>query len=140
MRATVVQFGRFIVTGGTAALVNLVSRYFLDWFMSFEIAVVLAYLIGMVTAYVLARAFVFTDRRNSTGAEFIRFAVVNAFALALVWCVSVGLLRIAFPATGFDWHSETVAHVIGLSMTAITSYFGHKFYTFSEGKMTQMEE
>ena len=40
------QFMRFAMTGGIAALVNLVSRYLLNFYMGFEIAVVLAYLVG----------------------------------------------------------------------------------------------
>jgi putative flippase GtrA len=53
------RFVRFLVTGGFAALVNLGSRYLLNQYMSFEAAVAVAYLFGVVTAYSLARLFVF---------------------------------------------------------------------------------
>jgi putative flippase GtrA len=42
----------------------------------------------------------------------------------------MGLLHIVFPAIGFFWHAEDIAHFIGLSVPAVTSYFGHKHYTF----------
>jgi putative flippase GtrA len=42
------EFVRFLSTGGFAAAVNLFSRYQLNKLLSFEFAVALAYLIGIV--------------------------------------------------------------------------------------------
>jgi putative flippase GtrA len=128
------QFLRFLLTGGVAAGVNLASRYLLNLVMSFELAVVLAYLIGMITAYVLARLFVFAASGRSVASEFGRFTITNAFALALVWIISVGLARLVFPATGFTWHANDVAHLIGVAAPAITSYFGHRAFTFAPSR------
>ena len=125
------EFLRFLVTSGIAAVVNLASRYALNRLMPFEVAVVIAYLIGMTTAYVLARLFVFEVSGRSVASEFRRFAIVNLVALAIVWLVSVGLARLLFPAIGFTWHADDVAHVIGVLSPAITSYFGHRLYTFA---------
>ena len=126
------QFIRFLLTGGTAAGVNLASRYFINLFISFEMAVVVAYLIGMTTAYLLARQFVFETSGRSFSSEFYRFAFVNLFALIFVWGISVGLVRIVFPAMSFSWHADDIAHLIGVLAPAITSYFGHRLYTFSK--------
>ena len=126
-----VELFRFLMTGGIAAAVNLASRYLLNLAMPFEVAVVLAYLLGMVTAYVLARRFVFGASDRSMASEFKRFAIVNVFALALVWGISVGLARIVFPMVGFTWHADDVAHLVGVLAPAVTSYFGHRLYTFS---------
>lgn len=124
------RFAKFLATGGIAALVNLASRYALNFLMPFEIAVAVAYLIGMTTAYVLARVFVFEASGRSVASEFYRFAVVNVFALGVVWIVSVGLARVVFPAVGFTWHADDVAHLIGVLAPAVTSYLGHRHYTF----------
>lgn len=99
--------------------------------MVFEIAVVLAYIIGMIVAYVLARAFVFTASGRGVWSESKRFAIVNLVALCIVWIVSVALARLIFPAIGFTWYADTVAHVIGVLTPAVTSYFGHLHYTFA---------
>lgn len=128
-----VQFFRFLLAGGTAALVNIVSRYLLDFAMLFEIAVVIAHLIGMGVAYVLTRLFVFRPSGHSVRQEATRFAIVNVFSLLIVWSVSVGLARIIFPGIGFTWHAHDIAHVTGVSVTAVTSYFGHKYYSFRAG-------
>ena len=123
-------FLRFVLTGGIAAAVNVLSRLALSQVLSFQVSVVLAYLVGMTTAYVLARAFVFQRSGHSVRREYARFAVVNVVALAQVWGVSVGLAYWLFPALGFTFHAELVAHVIGVISPVFTSYYGHKFFTF----------
>lgn len=126
------EFLKFLATGGIAALLNLLSRYLLNHVMSFEVAVAVAYLIGMTTAYILSRRFVFTESGRSMPSEFRRFAVVNLLALMLVWVISVVLARLVFPAVEFTWHADDVAHLIGVIAPALTSYLGHKRYTFAK--------
>jgi putative flippase GtrA len=123
-------FLRFAVSGGIAAGANIAARIGFSEVMAYEWAVVLAYLVGMATAYGLMRVFVFERSGRSTAHEFGRFAVVNAVALVQVWLVSVGLARWLFPAVGFSWHADTVAHVIGVLSPIGTSYLGHKLFTF----------
>lgn len=125
------RFVRFVVTGGVAAIVNLVSRYWLNAFISFAKAVVVAYLLGMVTAYVLGRVFVFERSGRTVAAEFWRFTAVNLLAAAQVWVISVGLGEYAFPASGFVWHPLDVAHFIGVAVPAFTSYLGHRHFSFA---------
>ncbi|MBU8875489.1 GtrA family protein [Reyranella sp. MMS21-HV4-11] len=125
------QFLKFLVTGGIAALVNLLSRYALNHVMSFEAAVVAAYLLGMATAYLLARRFVFDASGRSMASEVRRFVLVNLVALGFVWVISVGLARVVFPAIGMTWHADDIAHLIGVLAPAVTSYVGHRFYTFA---------
>jgi putative flippase GtrA len=124
------QYLRFLATGGFAAAVNVTSRFVLNPILGFETAVLSAYLIGMVTAYLLFRAFVFGRSGRSISSEVYRFTLVNLGALAIVWLVSVALARAVFPAIGLVWHAQDIAHLIGVSIPAITSYFGHLLYTF----------
>jgi putative flippase GtrA len=125
------QMIRFLLTGGLAAGVNVLSRIAFSRFVSFEVAIVLAYLIGMTTAYTLNRSFVFKRSGRSIGDEYLRFTIVNLAAVAQVWVVSVLLTRVILPSVGFLWHAETVAHVIGVTVPVFTSYFGHKHLSFS---------
>ncbi len=125
------QFLKFLITGGIAALVNLISRYALNFVMSFEAAVVVAYLLGMTTAYLLARRFVFDASGRSVASEVRRFVLVNIVALGFVWVISVGLARVVFPAIGMTWHANDMAHLIGVLAPAVTSFIGHRFYTFA---------
>jgi putative flippase GtrA len=125
------QFLKFLLSGGTAALVNLVSRYVLNLVMPFEAAVVVAYFVGMIVAYLLMSRFVFGRSGRSVASEVRRFVAVNLVAFALVWAISVGLARIVFPELGLTWHADDIAHFIGVMVPAVTSYIGHRFYTFA---------
>jgi putative flippase GtrA len=129
-RSSRAQFVLFVLAGGVAAGVNVASRIALSVAMAYEVAIVVAYLCGMTAAYLLNRAFVFPASRRRASAEYARFALVNLVAVAQVWIVSVGLARLVFPAVGFAWHAETVAHVIGVIVPVFTSYLGHKYFSF----------
>lgn len=125
------RFILFLGAGGAAAVVNILSRIALNWVMPYEIAIVVAYLIGMTTAYLLNKYFVFAASGRGAASEYLRFTLVNLAAVAQVWIVSVGLARFVFPAVGFAWHAETVAHVIGVAVPVFTSYLGHKHFSFA---------
>ncbi len=118
------------MTGGFAALVNITSRFLLSRVVVFELAVLVAYGIGMVTAYILFRTLVFRHSGRSIASESYRFIVVNAVAVCLVLGVSVLLARVIFPALHFAWHAEDLAHIIAVGIPTITSYIGHSKYTF----------
>ncbi len=125
------RFILFLGAGGAAAVVNILSRIALNLVIRYEIAIVVAYLIGMTTAYLLNKHFVFAASGRNVTSEYLRFTLVNLAAVAQVWIVSVGLARFAFPAAGFAWHAETVAHVIGVAVPVFTSYLGHKHFSFA---------
>lgn len=124
------EFLRFLLAGGVAALANMASRLLFSIVMPFEAAVALAYLVGMGTAFLLMRSFVFGASERGPGAELGRFALVNLVAFCTVWVVSVSLARIVFPAIGFTWHAETIAHVVGVLSPVVVSFWGHKAFTF----------
>jgi putative flippase GtrA len=127
------QFAAFVVVGGVAALVNIVSRLMISRVMPYEAAIVVAYLCGMVTAFFLNRVFVFHAASSQEASrQFARFTLVNIVALAQVWIVGVGLARFVLPAMGFIWHAETVAHVIAVASPILTSYVAHKYFSFAE--------
>ena len=123
-------FVYFLLAGGIAAVVNVASRYVINKFTYFEVAVVVAYLIGMLTAYILCRSYVFGPSGRTRTSEMRRFVLVNIGALAVVWVVSVGLARVIFPAFGFTWYADDIAHIVGVFAPAVVSFFGHKYYSF----------
>jgi putative flippase GtrA len=125
------RFIRFLLTGGFSAGVNILSRLAFNLVLPYEAAITAAYLVGMTTAFVLARLFVFDGTGGRARVQYVRFALVNAVAFLQVWLVSVGLARLAFPYFDFVWHADTIAHVIGVASPIITSYFGHKYFSFA---------
>ena len=125
------RFLAFLMTGGLAAAVNVASRIVFEGVMPYEPAVVLAYLVGMTTAFFLARLFVFSGSGRSLHVEYGRFALVNVAALVQVLVVSIGLAKFVFPALHFTWNPELVAHVIGVLSPVVVSYQGHKRFSFA---------
>ena len=121
---------RFLALGGVAAGVNLVARWVLQPLLDFELAVAAAYVCGMIVAYNLFRVFVFGASGRSVASEAWRFTLVNLVSLVLVWLISVGLARYVFPALRFTWRADDIAHFIGVLSPALTSWIGHKRYTF----------
>jgi putative flippase GtrA len=124
------QFLRFLAAGGTSAALNFSSRFLFSLAMSYELAVLFAYLVGIVSAYALMRWFVFDASGRGVGSELFRFTLINLVGLVQVWVISVGLVRLVFPWAGFDWYAEGVAHFLGLSSLAITSFFAHRHFSF----------
>lgn len=125
------EFALFLVLGGLAALTNLVVRYFLNFIMPFEIAVVLAYIAGMVVAFLLFGRIIFDGSEHALSRRIIRFTQVNILGAGLAWIVSVLMARFVLPAIGWDWHPLEIAHFVGVATPAFTSYFLHKHYTFA---------
>jgi putative flippase GtrA len=141
-RATEIRkFGRFAVSGGLAAICNLGSRLLLSKVLRYEIAVSIAYLIGMIVAFLLTRTLVFEASDQPWRRELAKFATVNVVSFAQVWLVSVGLVRVVFPWAGIHWHPESMAHLIGVGSPLILSYYAHKHFTFvSRGSLADLPE
>jgi putative flippase GtrA len=124
------QFFLFLLTGGTAAAVNFGSRIVYSQWLEFSAAVILAYFTGMVTAFVLARLFVFKESRQSTQRSALFFVGVNAVAVLQTWAISLVLLRYGLPALGVTRFAPEIAHAVGVVVPVFTSYLGHKRWSF----------
>ena len=123
------QFSLFLASGGVAAACNWGSRFFFSLFMPFEAAVAVAYLVGMTVAFVLMRK-VFGGGARAAAPQAGRFALVNAAAFAQTWIVSVAMVRWVLPALGVHEHAEAIGHFVGVATPAVSSYFGHRLFTF----------
>jgi putative flippase GtrA len=128
------QFLRFVLTCGAAALVNVISRIGFSQLMAFEVAVLAAYAVGMVTAYILARRFVFLSSQQSVGRSFAAFALVNLVAVLQTWLVSVGLRPWLLSMVGAVGLADLIAHSVGVIVPVFTSFLGHKHISFRDSR------
>ena len=120
------------MTGGAGAMVNFFSRIIYNQWMSFSVAIVLAYLTGMVTAFVLARWLVFRQGRQSLTRSAILFSAVNAIAILQTWLISMGMVLYWLPYLGVTRFEAEIGHAVGIVMPVFVSYLGHKYFTFRE--------
>lgn len=123
------QFLGFLLTGGLAALVNFGSRILYNQWVDFSSAVVMAYLTGMVTAFILARSFVFTQSSQSVQRSAIFFVMVNGVAVLQTWAISMALYYL-LPMAGVTRWVPEIAHAVGVVVPVFTSYLGHKRFSF----------
>jgi len=124
------QFALFLVAGGIAALANVGSRIIFGYWSTYAMSIVLAYIVGMIVAFMLNRLFVFTTPRNSLHHQVSWFVIVNIAALLQTLVVSLLLARWLFPSFDMHWHVETTSHVVGVLIPVVTSYLGHRYLTF----------
>lgn len=128
------RFVLFIAASGLAALANFGSRIAFSHVMGYAWSIVLAYLVGMATAFALNRAFVFKDADRPLGHQVFWFVAVNMLALLQTLLISLLFTHYVFPWLGMTFHPETIAHALGIAAPAIVSYFGHKHLTFKKTK------
>lgn len=123
------QFILFLFTGGIAAAVNFCSRVLYNRCMAFSIAILVAYLTGMITAFILAKLFVFKESRQQIRRSAWLFFFVNLIAVVQTWCISL-VLAYVLPMIGLTQCVHEVAHGIGIIVPVFTSYIGHKHWSF----------
>ena len=124
------QFLGFLITGGLAAAVNFGSRIVYNLWVDFSLAIMLAYLTGMITAFVLARLFVFTQPTQSLRKSALIFVAVNGVAVMQTWAISILLAFYLLPDIGVEQFVPEIAHAVGVAVPVFTSYIGHKYLSF----------
>jgi putative flippase GtrA len=127
-------FVRFFLVNGFAAAMNFGSRLLFSLFLPYTAAIVLAFFVGLGTAFVLGRLFVFTGATNTLREQLFYFSLVSLLGLVQVVLISLSLVHWLLPAMGIRQYAETLAHGVGIAVPMVTSYFGHKHFSFSQSR------
>lgn len=120
----------FLITGGIAALINFGSRVIYNIFVNFSYAIILAYLTGMVTAFILVKKYVFNQSIQKLHKSIMFFSLVNIVALAQTWLISMSLAYYLLPHFGIVDYVMEISHAVGIAVPVFTSYLGHKYLSF----------
>ncbi|MCW0459161.1 hypothetical protein NB717_000229 [Xanthomonas sacchari] len=128
------QFLLFVICGGTAAAVNVGSRILFSMAAPFEAAVCLAYVLGMLTAFLLNRILVFKGSDRPIAQQAAWFIGINAISLLQTLAISILLKRWLLPALNWPFDIPLSAHLVGVAVPIFTAYLGHKHFTFSRSK------
>lgn len=86
----------------------------------------------MITAFFLAKQYVFTRSRISLRRSFAGFALVNLVAVLQTWVVSVAMRNWVLPLLGIIALRDLIAHTTGVLVPVVTSYLGHKHISFRD--------
>lgn len=123
---------RYLFCGGISVVCNWGSRFGFSLLMPFAAAVVCAYGVGMVTAFLLFRTFVFPKSPTPLNRQIRGFVLVNMLSLVQTWLLSLFLADWLLPRIGWTFHAEAVAHAAGLAAPTVSSWFGHRYLTFAQ--------
>jgi putative flippase GtrA len=124
------RFVAYLLAGGTAAALNWSSRFLFSIWLSYAASIVCAFFVGLVCGFVLMRWLVFDGAGKPAMPQAGMYVVVNALALMQTLVVSLTLAKWVIPRIGYSANPEGPAHLMGVMVPAVTSYFGHKFFTF----------
>jgi putative flippase GtrA len=124
------EFIRYLLAGLLAAAANFGSRFVFSLWWPFEVAVVAAFAVGLVTGFVLMRHFAFRAAEGPLLQQAWRYGLVNALALVQTVLLSSLLARWLLPALGWPWNVQATAHAVGVAVPVFTSYLGHRLGTF----------
>lgn len=125
------QFLKFLFCGGIAAVVNFGTRFIFNIWFDFPVAIVLAYICGMITAFILAKMFVFKTSQLPLQHSALRFLIISLLTFSQTLVISLGLAFYILPMLGITLFVKEIAHAGGIIMPLFSSYIGHKRWSFS---------
>jgi putative flippase GtrA len=123
------QFLLFVFVGITAAFMNWAARFVFNMWMSFPVAVLLAYGIGMASAFELNRRFVFPASPRPLHKQARVFVLTNLAFLPVVWGASI-YLKSLLSEFGVMRYSEGIAHGLALTIPVLITFLVYKFIAF----------
>ena len=128
------SFFSFFLTALLGASVNFITQIFYRQYFSFGTSVFLGYLTATVVSFIPTKRFAFpASKTGNTIREAIKFLIIALVALLVQVYVAKGtLLFIAnplFPDLSPFWR-EKGSHVVGMGLSFLANYFGHKLLTF----------
>ena len=125
------QFLGFLVVGGLAALLNWSARILLSVWLPFSTAIIIAYIVGMVTAFLLNSFFVFPKSEKARHAQARDFVWINLLSFPVVWFFSLQI-NSWLKTIGMVSHSEELAHAIAIPLPMFATFLIYKFFAFKE--------
>jgi energy-coupling factor transport system substrate-specific component len=124
------QVARFLLLGGTAALINWLVRFPLALVLPGNTAIVVAYAIGMSAGFALYRRYVFPGSTMPVGRQIAVFLAVNAVGALVVLGITTAVLAILPTELAPHFVREGFAHGFAIGVGAVSNFFGHKLLTF----------
>lgn len=129
------DFFSFFLTALLGASINFISRIFYRQFFDFDVSVFCGYLTATVLTFMPTKKYAFAAAKTgNTGREAIKFLGIALVALVVqVYVAKYTLEWVAtplFPSPDLKFWRETGSHVVGMGMSFLANYFGHKLLTF----------
>ena len=125
------QFIGFVSVGLFAALLHWAARIFLSYWLSFSYAVMIAYCVGMIVAFVLNRFFVFPKSNRPISKQARDFTLTNLLFFPVVWLLAIKINNKLF-TMGVSIYNEEISHAVAISIPMLATFLIYKFFAFKE--------
>lgn len=123
------QFLRFLLVGTAAAMLHWLARYGLSAWMSFPLAVALAYIVGIAVAFELNRRLVFPASNRPMAKQARDFIFVNLAFFPVVWGAALWFKKL-LQQFGVNYFADGIAHGLAISLPVLMTFLIYKFITF----------
>ena len=124
------QFVKFLIIGGSAALINWIARIIINSWTDFSTSVIIAYLFGMAFAFTLNKIYVFPSSDRKISRQVRDFSMVNLVSFTMVWIISIALKSALEEHFGISLYAAEIAHFLALSAPMLISFLIYKFVAF----------
>lgn len=130
---------KYIISGCTAALVNLTTLHFLDVYSGFHylLSVNIAFITAFFISFFMQKYWTFSDnRKDKTGLQLIKYfsiSVINVFLNSFLIYLLVS--KIEIPGILF-LRQVVLAQILSAIIVAIESYFVYKILIFDKKPIT----
>jgi putative flippase GtrA len=125
------ELARFVITGVTATLGNLSVVWLTRHVLPYETAIIPGVATGFVISFLMSKLFAFRSRSwSGSGGEAIRFMVVYLIGSLCYWLIAVLVERVLSAQGVAQKIAESAGVLGGAGTMMVTSYFGHRFFTY----------
>jgi len=129
------EFARFLITGIVATIGNLGVVWLLRGSAPYPVALGCGIATGFVLSFALTRLFAFRPAEpDGTGETLARFLLVYAGGVAVNMVVAMVAGHGVLPHWLDLRSAEMIGAFLGAGSMTVTSYFGHRFFTYKTGK------
>lgn len=118
---------------GLAFFTNAFSRNILDFWLSFNISIVISYAAGSLVKYSISKYFVFKKKANQKIlSQLVRFIAVSLLGMLITYIISINFFSFLANRSYFknEIINKNIAHLTGLCVGFFANFIGHKFFTF----------
>lgn len=127
----VFELSRFVLSGIFATLGNLAAVWLVRFFATFETALVAGIVAGLTISFTFSKLFVFNSPSwRRSGGEAVRFVIVYTGSCVAYLAVAVVIHRCGLLHGIASGIAEGGAILVGAGTMVLTSYFGHRFFTY----------
>jgi putative flippase GtrA len=125
------EFTRFFLSGVTATIGNMGAVWLARRFLPFETALLAGIATGITISFALSKVFAFRSRPwNRAVGEAARFLIVYATGCSIYWALAI-IVRTFLLARGVPIQAAEPAGILaGAGSMMVTSYCGHRFFTY----------